>query len=214
MRNNIILVGGGGHCKSCIDVIEAEGRFKIAGIIDTEEKQHQKVLDYEVVGNDQDLPKLVTNYEYFLITIGQIKGGKKRKEKFDYLKQLGAKFPVIISPLAYVSKYASLGEGTIVMHKAFVNINATIGKNCILNSGTTIEHDVNIGDHCNISTSSVINGECCLGEKVFVGSNSVIRNNISIAEETVIGSGSVVVKTISERAVYVGNPAQRIDRDE
>ena len=29
----IILVGGG-HCKSCIDVIEAEGRFIIKGIID------------------------------------------------------------------------------------------------------------------------------------------------------------------------------------
>ena len=33
-KPEIILVGGGGHCKSCIDVIEAEGRFIIKGIID------------------------------------------------------------------------------------------------------------------------------------------------------------------------------------
>ncbi len=30
----IILVGGGGHCKSVIDVIEQEAKYKIAGIID------------------------------------------------------------------------------------------------------------------------------------------------------------------------------------
>ena len=29
----IILIGGGGHCKSVIDVIECDGSFKIAGIL-------------------------------------------------------------------------------------------------------------------------------------------------------------------------------------
>jgi len=33
MKEKIILIGGGGHCKSCIDVIEQEGRFIIAGIV-------------------------------------------------------------------------------------------------------------------------------------------------------------------------------------
>ena len=33
----IILIGGGGHCKSVIDVIEQEGKFKIVGIVDKPE---------------------------------------------------------------------------------------------------------------------------------------------------------------------------------
>lgn len=33
----IILIGGGGHCHSVIDVIEQENRFNIAGIIDKKE---------------------------------------------------------------------------------------------------------------------------------------------------------------------------------
>jgi hypothetical protein len=32
--NSIFLIGGGRHCKSCIDVIEQEGLFDIAGILD------------------------------------------------------------------------------------------------------------------------------------------------------------------------------------
>ena len=32
--NNIVLIGGGGHCKSVIDVIEQDGQFNIEGILD------------------------------------------------------------------------------------------------------------------------------------------------------------------------------------
>ncbi|MBI4309254.1 MAG: acetyltransferase, partial [Candidatus Omnitrophica bacterium] len=38
VKKNLILIGGGGHCKSCIDVIESENKFKIAGIVDTKER--------------------------------------------------------------------------------------------------------------------------------------------------------------------------------
>ena len=58
-KEEIILVGGGGHCKSCIDVIEQEGRFLIAGIVDMPEKLGEKILDYEILCTDDDLPSLV-----------------------------------------------------------------------------------------------------------------------------------------------------------
>ena len=35
----IILIGAGGHCKSCIDVIEEEKKFEIVGIIDNFRKK-------------------------------------------------------------------------------------------------------------------------------------------------------------------------------
>ena len=39
MKEKIILIGGGGHCRGlCIDVIEQDGRFDIAGIVDVPEK--------------------------------------------------------------------------------------------------------------------------------------------------------------------------------
>ena len=51
----IILIGGGGHCKSVIDVIEQEDKFKIAGIIDKSELLDSNILGYPVIGNDLDL---------------------------------------------------------------------------------------------------------------------------------------------------------------
>lgn len=197
MKPKIVLIGGGGHCKSCIDVIEQEGRFEIAGIIDVKDKVSQNVLNYKVIGSDEDLIFLVKEYEYFLITIGQIKSSAKRIEKFNQLNALNAKMPVIISPRAYVSKYAAIGTGSIVLHNAVVNANATIGRNCIINTGAIIEHDAIIGDNCHISTGAIVNGGVKIEDGVFFGSGAVSKESIRIVKNSFI-KANALVKDLNE----------------
>ena len=66
-RENIILVGGGGHCKSCIDVIEQEGKYEIKGILDLPEKKGQNILAYKIIGNDDDISDYAKQGYNFLI---------------------------------------------------------------------------------------------------------------------------------------------------
>jgi sugar O-acyltransferase (sialic acid O-acetyltransferase NeuD family) len=196
MKSEIILVGGGGHCKSCIDVIEHAGAYEIAGIIDVAGKLHQRVLNYEIIATDNDLPNVVKEYDSFLITLGHIKSPDKRIKLFKTLKDLGAKFPVIISPYAYISKHTQIGEGTIVMHHALINVGVKIGINCIINTKALIEHDSIIGNHCHIATNAVINGGVKVGARTFFGSNAVSKEYIEIAEDSVIGCGAKITKNI------------------
>nr|MBA2499736.1 acetyltransferase [Chitinophagaceae bacterium] len=133
MRKQLILIGGGGHCKSCIDVIELEDKFDIHGILDSPEKMDDQLLGYKYMGTDDDIEAFIEKGYYFLITIGQLKSAEKRKNIFDRLKEGNASIATIISPLAHVSKHAVISEGTIVMHGATVNADAMIGQNCILN---------------------------------------------------------------------------------
>ena len=193
---NLILIGGGGHCKSCIDVIEQAGIFQIVGIVDVPEKLHKKIFGYEIIATDDDLPRLVKEYDNFLITLGQIKSPEKRIRIFQTLKESGAKLPVIISPLAYVSKHVEIGDGTIIMHNALINAGAKIGSNCIINSKALIEHDAIIGDHCHIATGAVINGGVRVGSRTFFGSNAVCKEYIEIGENAVIGCGAKIIKNI------------------
>lgn len=209
MRKEIILIGGGGHCRSCIDVIETEGKFNIAGIIDIKENLHRKVFQYEVIATDDDLADIIRDYKYFFVTIGHIKSVERRVEIYNYLKKSDVIIPTIISPIAHVSKHASIDEGTIIMHNVIVNSSARIGKNCIINSGAIIEHDAVIGDHCHISTGAIVNGGCIIMDEVFIGSRSVLFNNISVTEGTIIGAGSVIMKTIKDSGIYAGNPARK-----
>ena len=203
--NFILLIGGGGHCRSCIDVIEAEGKYIIAGIVCQPRGDREPVLGYEVLGDDEDLPKLLKKYPNALITVGQIKNVNVRVKLFQQVHRLGFELPTIISPRAYVSKNASLGIGTIVMHDALVNIGAKIGNNCILNTKSLVEHDAIVADHCHISTSSVINGGTMIREKTFVGSNTITKEYLTVGKNSIIGGGLRVVSDVPENTLMKNN---------
>ena len=209
-KQPIILVGGGGHCISCIDVIEETGLYEIIGILDQPEKKDSSVLGYPVIGTDDDIPTLVAKCPNYLITVGQIKSSHIRQNIFEKIKDAGGQLPVIISPTAHVSRHATIEEGTIIMHQAFVNAEAIIGKACIVNSKALIEHEATIGDYCHISTAACINGQVNIGSNSFIGSNSVIGNNIHVIDNTVIAAGSQVLKNIKSPGVYIGNPLRKI----
>jgi len=222
VREKLILIGGGGHCKSCIDVIQAEGRFEIAGIVEspgyqvpafagmTEKGIGYQVLGYPVIGTDDDLPELIKEYKNALITVGQIQHPDVRIKLFNLIGELGGIFPVIVSPNAYVSKTAMIGAGTIVMHHAVINTEAVIGVNCILNTGSLVEHEASVGDHCHISTYAILNGQCRVGNRTFIGSRTVLSNNIEIADDILVSAGSVVLRSLDAPGTYIGNPLRKI----
>jgi len=191
--NNIVLIGGGGHCKSVIDVIEQEGQFKIVGIVDKPELLGSNILGYSVIGNDSDLDGLAKKYQYALITVGQIKSPSLRIKLFDLATKAGFTLPSIISPNAYVSKHSSIGNGVVVMHDAIVNASVSIGDNCIINSQALVEHDCAISKHCHISTNATINGGVAVKLGCFIGSGAIIKESTTIGKNSFIKAGSLVI---------------------
>lgn len=186
----IILVGAGGHCRSCIDVIEAEGKFEIAGVVDRPETgSAEPVLGYPVLGTDGDLGQLRERYACALVTVGQIKTPAVRIRLFEQLQSLGYELPAICSPRAWISKHARVGAGTIVMHDALINAGAAIGENCIVNSKALVEHDVSVGPHCHVSTGAILNGGARVGAGTFFGSNAVCFQGAVIPAGSVVPAG-------------------------
>jgi len=202
---SLILIGGGGHCKSVIEVAESAG-YEIMGVLDMPEDVGKEILSTKVIGTDDDIPQYVDKAE-FVITVGFIKNPAIRIKLYNRVKEAGGKLATIIASTAYVSKYATIGEGTVVMHHAFVNAGAKVGNNVILNTFTNVEHDAVIGDQCHISTGTMVNGECVVGERCFIGSQSVLANGITIGDDIIVGAGSLIRKSINVKGIYSGNPA-------
>ena len=201
----LILVGGGGHCKSVIEAAESAG-YSILGVLDMPEDVGKRILSTNVIGTDDDIPAYVDKAE-FVITVGFIKNPAIRIKLYNKVKEAGGKLATIVASTAYVSEYAEIGEGTVVMHNAFVNAGAKVGNNVILNTFTNIEHDAVIGDQCHISTGAMVNGECKVGKNCFIGSQSVLANCITVGDDIIVGAGSFVRKSIAEKGIYSGNPA-------
>jgi sugar O-acyltransferase (sialic acid O-acetyltransferase NeuD family) len=199
--SDLLLIGGGGHCLSCIDVIEADGKYRIRGIVEPLSDETDGICGYPVVGSDEELPFLLQETAQALVTVGQIRSPEIRKRLFELLKQSGGKLPKIVSPFAYCSKYAEMDEGTIVMHGAIVNAGASIGANCIINSQALIEHDAIVADHCHVSTGARVNGGVTIGRGSFIGSGAILKEGIVIGENVIISAGQVILRDVPSGAV-------------
>jgi sugar O-acyltransferase (sialic acid O-acetyltransferase NeuD family) len=194
--SSLLLIGGGGHCHACIDVIESTNAYQIEGVV-LPTVCSKQVMGYPVVGSDDDLPRLLRSSYSALVTVGQIKTATTRIRLFNLIKQLGAELPVIVSPKSYCSKHSNIGEGSIIMHGATVNACARIGNNCIVNSHALVEHDVTIGDHCHISTGVQVNGNVTIGKGSFVGSGAIIKEGVILGENVIIGAGEIILHNVA-----------------
>ena len=190
--HRLIIIGAGGHAKSCIDVIECEKKYKILGLVD--KNKIKKLGAYKILANDSSLDKIKILSKNAFIGIGQIKSANLRKKMFLKLKKIGFNLPVIKSPHSYISKNSSIGEGTIIMHGAYIGPNVKIGKNCIINNYSHLEHDCQIGDNSHISTRVVLNGSVIVGNETFIGSGTIVKENIKKKKKSIIKFGSLINK--------------------
>ncbi|WP_370653875.1 acetyltransferase [Undibacterium sp.] len=204
-KPGLILIGAGGHARSCIDVIEQHGQYQIAGLVGLPEQRHTRQLGYIVIATDDGLDELVRSYPYALITIGQMQSSERRLRLYQQATQCGFQLPVIIAPTAHVSRHASIGAGSIVMHGAIVNAGARVGNNCIINSRALVEHDAKVEDHCHISTGTILNGDVTVGAGSFIGSGCIIKEGVSTGKGCIVGMGCTLRNNIADCYRFIGH---------
>lgn len=207
----IILIGGGGHCKSVIDTIKSSNLYDIYGIIDIEKNIGQSVNGVNVIDCDRNLIKYRNKgIKKAFITIGSVGNPKLRINLYKLALNAGFDFPVIIDKTSIVSDSVEIGKGTFIGKGAVINAETRIGSNCIVNTGSIIEHDCNIGNFVHVSPGSTICGGVKIGNNTHIGANSTIIQYKTIGENTIIGAGSIVTKDINDNVTAYGNPCREV----
>ena len=204
-KTAILLVGAGGHAHACIDALESQRIYSIAGLLGTKTEIGSQHFGYAVLGSDEDLPRLIAHYQYALIAVGHIINADLRRHLYARLLKLGFSLPVIVASTAYVSPHARVGAGSVVMHGAIVNAGAVIGDNCIINTRAVVEHDAKVGTHCHISTGAILNGDARVGDGSFVGSGCIVKEGIAIGQNVLVGMGLSVRHSLEDGCQFVGS---------
>jgi sugar O-acyltransferase (sialic acid O-acetyltransferase NeuD family) len=202
----LVLLGGGGHCGSCADVIRSAG-MHIVGVLDPEAGSAPPGTSW--LGDDSWLDSPQGQGLDFLVTVGQIGVSPVRRKLFEMLRSGGHRLATIFSAHAVVSGSAQIGAGTVIMHRAVVNNDARVGENCIVNTGAIVDHGCVVGAHCHISTGAILNGEVRVGSGTMIGSGAVVLQGVSIGSDVTIGAGAVVTHDIDSPGLWVGMPARR-----
>lgn len=173
MAKPLILVGGGGHCKSVIEAAESAG-MSIKGILDLSSEFGKKIVGYEVIGNDDDIPRFVDECE-FVVTLGFIKNPAFRNKLHERIEEVGGKLATVIASTSHVSRHATIGPGTVVLHGAMVNAGAQIS------------------------------GHCHIGDRTLFGANSFIFQDKSIGSDCAIDALTYIDRDIEDKKLCTNN---------
>jgi sugar O-acyltransferase (sialic acid O-acetyltransferase NeuD family) len=211
ITRKILLVGGGGHCKSVLDSLIQSEQYSEIGIVDKNDNIGKHVLRISVIGCDDDLIKLYKNgYTYAFVTLGSIGEPTQRIKLFSILEEIGFEIPNIVDPTAIISENVNMSYGIYVGKNTVINAGVSIGKGCIINTSSVIEHDCIVEQFSHIATGSVLCGEVHIQKNVHIGANSTIKQQVKIGADTTIGMGSVVLHDIADSIIAYGNPCKEV----
>jgi len=205
----ILLIGGGGHARVCLDLLIRQN-MQVLGYIAKGPSLLIQVVPY--LGEDDQVQSFAPNEIQLVMGIGFSIGCSLREALFNRYKSLGYHFATLIHDTAIVSTNVQLGEGAQMMAGAVVQTDAVIGENSLINTRASVDHDSQIGAHAAVMPGTTICGNVCVAERVFVGAGTTIIPNLTIGENSVIGAGSVVVDHLPAHSFAYGVPATARER--
>jgi sugar O-acyltransferase (sialic acid O-acetyltransferase NeuD family) len=206
-KEKLIVFGAGGHAKVVIDIIEQQGQYEIAGLLDDDPRHRgQHFFGYPVLGTREELPALMSpQLRHAIVTIGD---NASRAAVAAHLDQLGWRFASAVHPRASISQGVEIGAGSVVMAGCVVNADTHLGRQVILNTGATVDHDCRIGDAVHIAPGCHLCGGVSVGQGSFLGAGAVVTPGVKIGRKAIVGAGSTVIRDVADEAKVSGSPAR------
>ena len=198
----VVLLGGGGHAKMCIDILRQMSGFEIIGILDAK-YPCEPVLGVPFIADDsdEDLARLRKQAPFAVNAVGAVRNHADRQGHYARLKKAGFFIPNLIHPKAIVEPSVVLGEGNQIMAGAVVGSAARIGNNSIVNSGAVVSHDCSIGDNVHLAPGAILAGGVRVGSGTLVGMGVTVYLGVRIGQGVTINNGLDVHADVHDHAV-------------
>jgi sugar O-acyltransferase (sialic acid O-acetyltransferase NeuD family) len=207
------VVGASGHAKVIIDIVERQGRHKIAGIIDTFKARGTTLMGYHVIGPEDCLPGMLAAGE---ITGGIIAIGHNwvRCQMAQRIRERVPDFAFInaIHPSARIAREVALGQGIAIMAGVSVNPGTQIGDFCFLNTNSSVDHDNTLGEFSCLQPNAATGGNVGIGAFSAISLGANVIHGVTIGSHAVVGAGATVLSDIPDFAVAYGTPCRVIRR--
>ena len=198
----LVIYGGGGHAKALIELIEAEGKFQVRGILDDHLSAGSKLFSAPVLGGGEILARLKAQGIGFVVNaVGGIGDITPRLRIYEHIAAIGLLVPSVVHPRAYIEKSARLAEGAQVFFNAYIGSDTQVGFGCILNTGAIISHDCMLGDYVNVSPGAILAGSVMVGERSLIGMGVTINLGVKVGSGVRIGNSAVVKADVPDNSI-------------
>ena len=205
MEHKLLLIGGGGHCKSIIDSLGSCTSYDEISIIDKASCIGTSVGNINVIGTDDDLVLLKSSgYTNAFVSVGSIGNPSIRIKLMKHIRELGFHIPNIIDSSSHVSPSCRLGQGIYIGKAANINAECLIGDGAIINTGAIVEHECKLGSFVHIAPAAVVCGGTSIEDNTHIGANATVLQGIRVGANVMIAAGSVVTKNVLSGQTVIG----------
>mgnify|MGYP001190784449 CR=1 FL=1 len=211
LTKKIYIIGAGKLGILASEIIKRQGKFRIIGFVESDNRKIGKLINNIKVFSDGDVfKKNKPSNINLVIAIGDINKRKKLIKYYTKIKNIN--FPNIIDPDSHIIySETKLGKGCIISVNATILNNCNLGDFCIVGTSTSILHDTTIGNNCLIGGQTVIGANAKINNDVFIGVGATIpSSSIKIGSTSFICSGSVILRNVGKNSKMLGNPAKKV----
>ena len=204
--SKLLILGAGGHGKVVAECALSLGLYTEIAFLDDEKVIGESILtSCSVVGTFNDAGNFIHEYPEAFVALGN---NSSRVELIKYLMKIGFRIPSLIHPAAYVSKFALIESGTVIMAGVVVNVDARIGVGGIINTGASIDHDCVLGLGVHLSPGARLGGTVTVGDYTWICMGACVVNNVRVGERSVVAAGAAVIKDVGDNVLVAGVPAR------
>ncbi len=176
MNRNLLILGAGQYGSVVREIALETGAFDEIGYLDDSfvPENTEKDSGRRIIGKLNGCERFADEYAFAVVAMGN---PELRREWTGKLRKAGFGIPVIVSPRAYVSPSARLGEGIVVEPLAGINANSTVGSGTYVSMGAVVNHNAAVGDWCHIDCNAVILGGASVPDGVWVGAGRIVKSD-------------------------------------
>ena len=200
----LLVIGAGGHGRVVADAALTTGAWTTVCFVDDRAEVGDS-LGLNVVGTFADLERLVTKYQSVAIGLGE---AQLRLQLIDRCGEIGFELPIVVHRSAAVSRFASIGAGSVLFANTAVNPGVILERGCIVNSGATVDHDCSLGEGVHVCPGAHLAGNVRVGARTWIGIGSCVKQGISLGSDVIVGAGAAVVDDVESGMTVVGVPAR------
>lgn len=204
----LYIIGAGGHAKVVGEIAELNGYNKLV-FIDNDWPDKKNCEHWKVESNFKNFQNQNLDTFEYIIAIGD---NYQRMLKIEEMEASNGRLICLIHPSAFVSKYSSIGPGTVVMANATINPFCKVGSGCIINTNASIDHDCRLDRGVHISPGAHLAGHVSVSFNTWIGLGASVIQDCKIGNSVIVGAGSTVINSVSDNTKVAGSPARELKK--
>lgn len=194
--------------------------FTVAGIIDDDFYGQGQFCTIPVIDNEQNIANYVNRYQFICVTNWipdsnpiYIRNRAKRDRQLALLESTNAILATVVSPLAQVSRYSTIGNGVVIDAFSVVEPGIIIADHVTIYANSYVGHGSRVGKNTVIQRHCFITSNVTIGNDVYFGlCSKVCRSHVTIENNTFIHPGLMLLRgtDINEEVSLVGKDLRKI----